>query len=79
MIATDDGKAKTCPECDSADLYQRRLKKPGQTTTVGSPNDQYRCKDCGHTFDDPNTRERKHGQYGHQAKYAHLDAEDVGL
>jgi len=79
MIPTNDGKAKSCPECDSADLYQRRLGKGGQNATVGSPDDQYRCKDCGHTFDEPNARDKEHGQYGDQAKYAHLDAEDVGL
>jgi len=48
---TDDT-VTACPECDSASLRVR----------VKPDKEQFACKDCGTTFDDPVIREsRSHG------------------
>jgi len=67
---------KCCPECESLNLYNRTSTPFGKRST-GDVDHKYRCRNCRATFDEPNHRdvERSHST----AKYAGLDAADVGL
>ncbi len=49
---------KACPYCDSTNLYQRQGQSKGDSCRLD--NNQYRCNDCRQSFDNPDTRERKH-------------------
>jgi len=64
-----------CPNCNDSDLYHR--KGTGRTRS-GDPKAEYRCEECGHTFDKPVERQRNNKPGGH-AKYEHLDTADVEL
>jgi len=49
----------------------------GKRSSIGDESAEYRCKDCHATFDKPDykTIQNSHST----AKYANLDAADVGL
>lgn len=46
-----------CPECDSPQI-RRRYPEKGGGRRLEDPHD-YLCRDCGHGFDQPNTRDAK--------------------
>jgi ribosomal protein L37AE/L43A len=45
-----DNTINACPECDSSSLRVRVTDRQAQ---------QYKCKDCGNTFDRPTIREKQ--------------------
>lgn len=54
---TRDETITACPECDSAAIRTRN------TRSVHSTSDDHRrydCKNCGHKFNEPQRRERRH-------------------
>jgi transposase-like protein len=68
---------KACPECDTANPYQRRPSVQGFDHTH-----RYRCEACDHRFDTPKTREPQSQDCipGHSlaAKLDAMDADEVG-
>jgi len=64
-----------CPECDNGHLYHR---KEGRGSPLQDADAEYRCNECGATFDDPVQRDT-HTTAGRKAKYQDLDLDDVGL
>jgi transposase-like protein len=47
---------QVCPECKTHRIAYRSNKFTRQEI---NPGDQYRCRDCSHTFDKPDERERR--------------------
>lgn len=56
---TEDDLVEICPDCKTAGCFSPRT-RPGERrkNIVGDPDATYRCSNCGHTFDDPETRPR---------------------
>lgn len=69
-----------CPECESIQLYQRRPSIQGREL-----DHKYRCENCTHTFNDPDTREGELGKKGSERssklvrQLIDADPSEVGL
>lgn len=48
---------KACPHCGNAQVRSRNPRNECGSHAENSA--QYRCSDCGHTFDEPVTREKR--------------------
>lgn len=74
LTADKEGMTAACPECDEAGKIYRRQ----GPRALDDPDAEYRCGDCGATFDQWNTRESRRGNGG-PAKYGDLSPEDLDL
>ncbi len=74
LTIEQDGVTVACPYCDSGGgVYLRRR----ETTNFEDLEGTFACVKCTATFDQPEIRETK--PRGVDAKYGHLEPEDVGL
>ena len=67
-----------CPKCDSSSF---NLVSAGGHTSYDRHTEKYRCCDCAHRFETPNTRDRKssekcHGLSGSAKKLFDANPED---
>lgn len=69
----EDGMVYICPECEAAAEIRRRMR-----FDIADGDEEYRCAECGHRFDEPDERERRGtATGGHPAKYeSELEAMD---
>lgn len=67
-----------CPECD---WHKARLRYHGKPNSRAEGEGKYRCTNCGHTFDEPNTRPARNSRIpkrGIAARLAKANPDDVG-
>lgn len=69
-----DGEVRACPECDKAGITPRQ---GWSRLQVGE--EKYRCRKCGHRFDEPKVREPKDSSHpgGLQKKLLEMDPDDL--
>jgi len=75
-----DGLIKVCPECGSASLSSNSAGGSGRRDDCADPS-AYRCRGCNQTFDEPETRPRKHTadtRKGLAGRLSRTDPDDVG-
>lgn len=65
---------EVCPECDQGGLAWIKHSTEGRNAT--HPHD-YRCKKCGHTFDEPVCRPSRVGEKAAQRALRTADVDEV--
>ncbi|NHN40070.1 hypothetical protein G9C85_00255 [Halorubellus sp. JP-L1] len=59
MSADGHGTTQACPECDAAGAALYRRTSGSEANREDDPRKDWKCNDCGATFDEPTERERQ--------------------